>query len=172
MFKKAVIVTILMVMVFSTAVSAAEYKDEYTLSYNVGPNFPWGIGARYFSDLVRERTDGRINIKTYGGSSLAAGQQTSVFMMVRNGSIDMALESTINWSSQVKELNLFTLPFFFDSYAEVDAVENGETGQYMLDKIESFGVVPIGWGENGFREITNNKRPIHSPEDLSDINIE
>ncbi len=169
MFKKVVIFVILIVVVFAPLTSAVEYKDEYTLSYNVGPNFPWGIGARYFSDLVRERTNERINIKAYGGSSLAAGQQTSVFMMVRNGSIDMALESTINWSPQIKELNLFTLPFFFNNYEEVDAVENGEAGQYMLDKIERFGIVPIGWGENGFRQITNNKRAIHSPEDLSDL---
>ncbi|HKL13920.1 MAG TPA: DctP family TRAP transporter solute-binding subunit [Halanaerobiales bacterium] len=169
MYKKLLIVTMLFVLVFSSMSLAADYKDEYTLSYNVGPSFPWGIGANYFADLVKERTDGRINIKPYGGSSLASGKQTSIFMMVRNGSVDMAMESTINWSSQIKELNLFNLPFFFDGYKEVDAVENGEAGQQILDKIERFGVVPIGWGENGFRQITNNKRAVHSPEDLSDL---
>ena len=169
MFKKVLILTMLIMLVFGSMSFAADYKDEYTLSYNVGPGFPWGIGANYFADIVKDRTDGRINIKPYGGSSLASGKQTSIFMMVRNGSVDMALESTINWSPQIKELNLFALPFFFDNYKEVDAVENGEAGQQILDKIESFGVKPIGWGENGFREITNGKRAIHKPEDLSDL---
>ncbi|MGM0602517.1 MAG: DctP family TRAP transporter solute-binding subunit [Bacillota bacterium] len=169
MFKKSLLLMLVFVFVLTSLVSAQNYKEEYTLSYNVGPATPWGIGANYFTDLVRERTDGRINIKAYGGSSLAAGKQTSIFMMVRNGSVDMALESTINWSPQIKELNLFSLPFFFDSYKQIDAVEEGKVGQYLLDRIEQLGVKPFGWGENGFREITNSKRAIHKPEDLSDL---
>lgn len=169
MFKKSLIIVLVLLFIFSTMSLAVNYKEEYTLSYNVGPGFPWGIGANYFTDLVRKRTDGRINIKAYGGSSLAAGKQTSIFMMVRNGAVDMALESTINWSPQIKELNLFSLPFFFDNYKDVDAVENGKAGQMMMDKIERFGVKVFGWGENGFREITNSKRPVKKPEDLSDL---
>ncbi len=169
MFKKSLLLMLVFVFVLTSLVSAQDYKEEYTLSYNVGPAFPWGMGAEYFTDLVRERTDGRINIKAYGGSSLSAGKQTSVFMMVRNGSIDMALESTINWSPQIKELNLFSLPFFFNNYEEIDAVEKGDAGQYLLDRIEQLGVKAFGWGENGFREITNSKRAIHKPEDLSDL---
>ncbi len=169
MLKKSLFLVLVFILAFSALSLAADYKEEYTLSYNVGPAFPWGMGAEYFTDLVRERTDGRINIKAYGGSSLSAGKQTSVFMMVRNGAIDMAMESTINWSPQIKELNLFSLPFFFDSYAEIDAVEAGTAGQYLLDRIESLGVKAFGWGENGFREITNSKRAVHKPEDLSDL---
>ncbi|MEC9488682.1 MAG: DctP family TRAP transporter solute-binding subunit [Halanaerobium sp.] len=169
MFKKVLVLLLVLVIAMPGLAFGAQYKDEYTLSYNVAPSFPWGIGAEYFCDLVRQRTDGRINIKAYGGSSLAAGKQTSIFMLVRNGAVDMALESTINWSPQIKELNLFALPFFFKNYKEVDAVENGEAGQIILDKIESFGVKAFGWGENGFREITNNKRPIHSPQDMGDL---
>lgn len=169
MLKRASLLVMVLLFVFSSMAFAANYKEEYTLSYNVAPSFPWGMGANYFCDLVRERTDGRINIKAYGGSSLAAGKQTSIFMMVRNGAVDMAMESTINWSPQIKELNLFALPFFFDNYKEVDAVENGAAGQAILEKIDRFGVKVFGWGENGFREITNTKRPIHKPEDLSDL---
>ena len=79
---------------------------------------------------------------------------------------DFAIGSTINCSPQVKELNLFSLPFMFESYTAIDAVEVSEPGKRLFNLIEEKGVVPIAWGENGFREVTNSKRPIRRPEDL------
>ncbi|MDT9151264.1 hypothetical protein RSW37_26380, partial [Escherichia coli] len=74
--------------------------------------------------------------------------------------IDMAIGSTINWSPQVKQLNLFSLPFLFPDYAAVDAVTQGDVGQSIFKTLEKAGVVPLAWGENGYREISNSKRPI------------
>ena len=62
-------------------------------------------------NLVRERTQGRINMKLYPGVSLINGDQTREFSAMRQGVIDLALGSTINWSPQIRELNLFSLPF-------------------------------------------------------------
>jgi len=84
---------------------------------------------------------------------------------------DFAIGSTVNWSPQVKELNLFGLPFMFPSYSAVDAVQAGEPGKRLFNFIEDAGVVPIAWGENGFREVTNSKRPIRQPEDFHGLNM-
>jgi hypothetical protein len=84
---------------------------------------------------------------------------------------DFAIGTTINWSPQVKELNLFCLPFLLSSYKAVDAVQAAELGDRLFKLIEQKGVVPIAWGENGFREATNSKRPIRRPEDLQGLNI-
>lgn len=78
---------------------------------------------------------------------------------------------TINWSPQVKELNLFALPFLFPSYQAVDAVQAGEPGKRLFRLIEQKGVVPIAWGENGFRELTNSKRPVRRPQDLQALKV-
>ena len=88
------------------AAQAQNYKPEYKLSIVVGTTFPWGQGAEIWSNLVRERTQGRINIKVYPGTSLVQGDQTREFTAIRQGVIDMAVGSTINWSPQVKQLNL------------------------------------------------------------------
>ena len=56
---------------------AQTYKPEYKLSIVVGTTFPWGQGAEIWSNLVRERTQGRINIKVYPGTSLVQGDQTA-----------------------------------------------------------------------------------------------
>ena len=110
----------------SFAFAQTAYKPEYKLSTVVGPAFPWGKGGEIWADLVRERTKGRINIKMYPGVSLVAGDQTREFTAIRQGVIDLAIGSTINWSPQVKELNLFSLPFLMPDYAAIDALTQGE----------------------------------------------
>lgn len=154
--------------------SAAEYKSEYKLSIVPGPVTGWGMSGTYFADLVREKTNGRINIKVYHNSQLMNGMQTSEFLLVRNGIIDFALASTINWSPQVKQLNLPCLPFFVansrDRYKAIDAIEKGKSGKMLIDAVEKKGVHFIGWGENGFRELTTSKR-VAAPSDLKGMKI-
>ncbi|MGQ9485491.1 MAG: DctP family TRAP transporter solute-binding subunit [Desulfosoma sp.] len=150
---------------------AGTYKDEYKMSIVVGPKGPWGEGAQKFADLVRERTQGRINIKCYFAGQLFAGKQTNEFMLMRQGVIDFALASTINWSPQVPSLNLFALPFFFESYEQLDAVKNGPPGEELFRQIEERGVVPLAWGENGFRELTNRVRAVDSPEAIKGLKV-
>ena len=82
----------------SVAATAAEaYKTEYRMSLVLGPPTPWGTAGKVWSDLVKERTQGRINIKLYPGVSLIQGDQTREFSALRQGVIDMAVGSTINW---------------------------------------------------------------------------
>ncbi len=150
---------------------AFAYKSEYKMSIVVGPKGPWGEAATKFANLVRARTDGRINIKPYFAGQLFAGKQTNEFLLLRRGVADFALGSTINWSTVIKPLNLFSLPFFFKNYQEVDAVTGGRTGKKLFRILSRKGVVGIGWGENGFRALTNSKRPIRVPSDLKDLKI-
>jgi tripartite ATP-independent transporter DctP family solute receptor len=148
------------------AAAQTKYAPEYRLSTVVGTAFPWGKGGEIWANLVRERTKGRINIKMYPGVSLVAGDQTREFTAIRQGVIDLAIGSTINWSPQVKELNLFSLPFLMPDYAAIDALTQGEVGKEIFQILEKQGVVPLAWGENGFREVTNSKRPIRTPADM------
>lgn len=129
------------------------------------------MAGQIWADLVKERTKGRINIKLYPGVSLIQGDQTREFSALRQGVIDMAVGSTINWSPQVKSLNLFSLPFLMPDYAAVDALTQGEVGKEVFKTLEKSGVVPLAWGENGYRELTNSKHAISKPEDLKGMKI-
>ncbi len=150
---------------------AADYKSEYKLSIVVGTTFPWGQGAVIWSDLVRERTNGRINIKIYPGTSLVQGDQTREFTAIRQGVIDMAIGSTINWSPQVKELNLFSLPFLMPDYPAIDALTQGKVGEKLFDILTQKGVVPLAWGENGYRQLSNSKRAVQTPDDIKGMKL-
>lgn len=160
-------------MAFSapSAMADTKYKSEYRMSLVLGTAFPWGKGGELWADKVRERTQGRINIKLYPGTSLVQGDQTREFSALRQGVIDMAVGSTINWSPQVKSLNLFSMPFLFPDFKAVDAVTQGEVGQEIFKTLEKGGVVPLAWGENGYREISNSKHPIKTPADLKGMKI-
>ena len=153
------------------AMAQTKYKSEYRMSLVLGTAFPWGKGGELWADKVRERTQGRINIKLYPGTSLVQGDQTREFSALRQGVIDMAVGSTINWSPQVKSLNLFSMPFLFPNFKAVDAVTQGEVGQEIFKTLEKSGVVPLAWGENGYREISNSKHAIKSPADLKGMKI-
>ena len=152
-------------------VQAQNYKSEYRMSLVVGTAFPWGKGGEIWANKVKEKTQGRINIKLYPGVSLIQGDQTREFSALRQGVIDMAIGSTINWSPQVKQLNLFSLPFLMPDYAAIDALTQGEVGQQMFTILDKAGVVPLAWGENGYRELTNSKHAIKTPADLKGLKI-
>ncbi|MGQ9369805.1 DctP family TRAP transporter solute-binding subunit [Azospirillum sp. ST 5-10] len=152
-------------------VAAADYKPEYKLSTVLGKPFPWGVGGERWAELIREKTGGRINVKMYPGTSLVNGDQTKEFTALRQGVIDLAVGSTINWSPQVKELNLFSLPFLMPDYKAIDALTQGPVGEELFKILASKDVVPLAWGENGFRELSNSKHPVKTPDDLKGMKI-
>jgi len=162
---------VILALLAAPCLDAADYKKEYKLQVNVGPSFYWGMGATKFSELVNEKTNGQINIKPYFGSALLKGAQLKSAQMVAKGAIDCAYESTINISPVIPEANIFHLPFFINTFENLDKVKAGKTGQAVFEAMEKVGLKPLAWAENGFRQVTNSKRPIVKPEDLRGLRI-
>ncbi|MCW5636488.1 MAG: TRAP transporter substrate-binding protein DctP [Rubrivivax sp.] len=148
------------------------YKAEYKMSTVVPPAFAWGKGGEIFGNLVRERTGGRINIKQYPGASLVQGQQDREFSAMRQGIIDVLCGAPINWSGTVRELGVFTLPFILPDHRAWDAAT---TSPAVMDEyfelVRKAGAEPLAVGETGYRQISNSKRPVRSPDDLKGIKI-
>jgi TRAP-type C4-dicarboxylate transport system substrate-binding protein len=92
------------------------YKPEFKMSVVVNEDTTWGRAAIRFADALRSRTAGRIQVKPYFNGQLFADEQTTEFRLLQQGGADFAIGSTINWSPQVKELNLFSMPFMFPNY--------------------------------------------------------
>jgi tripartite ATP-independent transporter DctP family solute receptor len=166
---RTVVAALALALAAAPAFAQPKYQAEYRLSTVVGTAFPWGKAGERWGDLVRQKTNGRINIKMYPGTSLVAGDQTREFTAIRQGVIDLAIGSTINWSPQIKELNLFSLPFLMPDYAALDALTQGDVGKDIFKRLERAGVVPLAWGENGFREVTNSKRELRTPADFKGL---
>jgi TRAP-type transport system periplasmic protein len=141
------------------------YKAEYKMSTVVSPAFAWGKGGEIFATLVRERTNGRINIKQYPGASLVQGQQDREFSAMRQGIIDVLCGAPINWSGTVRDFGMFTLPFLLPDHKAYDAVINSEfmTKDYF-DLVRRAGAEPLAVGETGYRQLSNAKRALVKPD--------
>ncbi len=155
----------------SNPVLAGKYKKEYKMTITIGPAFYWGMGAIKFSELVKEKTNGQINIKPYFGSALMKGAQLKAPQMVAMGAIDVAYDSTINASPVIPEMNIFSLPFFINTYENLDKLTSGKTGKAVFEAMDKKGLVGLAWGENGFRQLTNSVRPVNTPADMKGMRI-
>src|SRR5918992_49009 len=122
---------------FTSAAYGQTYRSEYKLSTVLPASYPWGKAGERWAELVKEKTEGRINIKMYPGTSLVGGDQTKEFSAIRQGVIDLAIGSTINWSPQVRQLNLFSLPFLMPDYKAIDALTKGEVGKQVVGILET-----------------------------------
>ena len=144
---------------------------ELSVSTVLSDAFPWGQAAEKWAKLVEERSGGDLTLRVYPNAQLVAGDQTKEFSAMRQGLIDLAVGSTINWSPQVPELNLFSLPFLMPDHAAIDALTQGESGKQVFAAIESKGIKPLAWGENGFREVSNSSKSITTPDDLKGLKV-
>jgi len=151
--------------------AATGLRREYRMQVNVGPQTAWGMGAARFASLARKKTGGLINVKPYYRSQLLKGAQLKAAQMVAEGAIDLALESTINISPVIPQMNIFVLPFFVQTYERLDRLESGRTGSSLFSLMRAKGLEPLGWGENGFRQLTTRRGPIRSPDDLRGLRI-
>lgn len=153
------------------AKAQTQYRAEYKMSVVGNRPIPFAEGAFIWADLVTERSQGRINVKVYPGSQLVGGDQTRELLAMRQGVIDFCVFSTINIAPQVREVGLFQLPFLMPDYRAFDALIRGDVGRDIFGVMERREVVPLAWGENGFREISNSRRPIRTPEDMRGLKI-
>lgn len=148
-----------------------QYRPEYKLSVVGNRPIPFAEGAFQWAELVTQRSGGRINVKVYPGSQLVGGDQTRELVAMRQGVIDFSVFSTINIAPQVREVGLFQLPFLMPDHKAFDALIRGEVGRDIFSVMERREVVPLAWGENGFREISNSKHAIRTPDDMRGLKI-
>lgn len=158
---------------FPTILKAQQqYRAEYKMSTVVGTALAWGKAGENFGNYVRERTNGRINIKQYPGSSLVQGQQDREFSAMRQGIIDVLVGAPINWSGTVRECGAFALPFLMPDHKAYDAVMASDAVQKdFFDIIRRAGAEPLAVGETGYRQLSNSKRAVRKPEDLKGLKI-
>jgi len=149
----------------------AQFKNEYKLTMNVANETMWGQGAVKFAELAKEYTNGKVNIKVYPNAMLTGGDQMRQVEMVQSGAIDFMFNSTINIAPTIPEFDAFGLPFLFPSYEAVDTAIAAGAADPLFRALDKYNMVGLGWGENGFREVTNNKRPIKTPDDFKGLKM-
>jgi len=140
------------------------------LGYVPTEDHPVGEASRFFAKTVAEKTNGRINIDTFGNGVL--GSEPEMQASVQAGFIDIMVGPTPNLVGVVPEFMIYDLPFFYKDFDAADAVMDGEVGEHLFAQLkEKTGIVGLAWWDNGFRHMTNGVREVNTVEDMKGLNI-
>lgn len=134
------------------------------LSHANSTTHQYHLAAMRFKEEVEAKTNGQIEVEIFPAGQL--GSQEEVTESVQLGTIDMVITSDDKLVNIVPEFGALGMPFLFKDSQDVCDQLNGEVGDYLSGLCEKKGVIIISWLENGFRQITNNKNPVYTPDDL------
>ena len=171
MFKRRTLTSALMAATLLVATSAFAQFAERTIKFTNGVNedHPVGLGVKRMQEVLNAKTGGKIKINAFWGGS--AGGDLPAPQALRAGTQEMVCTSSSPLVGIVKELGAFDLPFLFANEKEADAVLDGPAGAYFNKKLEDAGVVNLAYWENGFRNLTNSKRPVSKAEDFDGVKV-
>ncbi|NYT37875.1 DctP family TRAP transporter solute-binding subunit [Allopusillimonas soli] len=147
------------------ALGATKLKMAYALS----TSSHYGAGAKAFAETVQNGSKGEYTIEQFPNSAL--GGEREVIEGLQLGTIDVAIVSTGATLNFVPETGVFDIPFLFRDLAHARKVLDGPIGQKMLEAFPKRGLIALAWGEQGFRHLTNNVRPVVTPEDAKGLKI-
>jgi TRAP-type transport system periplasmic protein len=156
-------------LIGAPAVLRAQGQVRLTLGHGTAPGNPRSVAADRMAAQLRERSQGRIELRVAGSSQL--GDDLAMLTGLRTGTLDMSVNSQGPVSTVVPELAAVGLPFLFPTSQAAYGVIDGPVGQEIVKKLEGIGLISLGWWDNGIRHITNSKRPIRVPADLRGLKI-
>ena len=102
---------------------------------------------------------------------MGIGLSMALALVLTGGAQEMMVGSTATLVGITKEMALWDTPFLFNTAKEADTVLDGPIGQKVMDKLQEKGLVGLAYWENGFRNLTNSKRPVTKLEDLDGIKL-
>ncbi len=146
---------------------AAEYKLRIACSHK--PVSPWVQAAQYFEKELEALSGGRINVSVHHSATL--GNTREVCEMVRNNTLEAAIPGSAQLSTYTPEIGVTVLAYIFKDDASMFGVLDGPIGDFIESKLAQANFHNLGWYKNGFRSVTNDKRPIQKLEDLDGLKL-
>ena len=132
----------------------------------------WAQAGRKFGELMDQATGGKVKVDVYAADQLTGGNQSEGIQALMNGDpVQISMHSNLIYSAFDPRFNVVSLPYLFDSVEDADAKLDGEAGQKMDEILSSYDLHCMGMAENGFRQLTNGVRPVHSVEDMKNLKV-
>jgi len=140
-------------------------QSQYVLKFShvVSPNTPKGKAATYFEKRLEELSGGKIDVQVYPSSQLY--KDNAVLKALTLNSVQMAAPAFSKFGKIVPQLALFDLPFVFKGLDHLHRVQDGEVGTKLKSMVTAKGIVALNYWDNGFKQLSSNKKLIKMPED-------
>jgi tripartite ATP-independent transporter DctP family solute receptor len=153
-----------------TATASAQFTERtIRVSNGVNADHPVGNGLAKMNACVGEKSGGKMKLQGFWGGALGGDLQAT--QALRSGTQEMVITSSSPLVGILPDLGVFDLPFLFANEKEADAVLDGPFGKYVSDKLPAVGLVNLAYWENGFRNLTNSRKPVQKVEDFSGVKV-
>lgn len=148
----------------------AQIRDR-TIRFSLGPaeEHPESHGARAFADLVSQKSGGKMKVRNFYNATL--GSDTQAVAALRAGTLEMTGPSSSPLVSLVPDFAVFDFAFLLKDEKEADALLDGPFGKMLLEKLTEKDLIGLAYWENGFRNLTNSRRPIAKAEDIKGLKL-
>lgn len=133
------------------------------------PGSAQNIVAEKFKELIEQRSDGDVTVKIYHSKSI--GNETEILQQIQMNTVQMGIVTVGPFDTFDPIVRVVNYPFLFKSNEQADEILDGPLGQEILTSLETSGFKGLCFSENGFRNLTNNKRAVHAPEDVKGLKI-
>lgn len=143
------------------------WSQEITLGVVTKPGAAQNVCAEKFRELVEARSTHKVRI--YDSGSL--GTEVEILKKIQAGNVHMGIITSGPFDQFVPEARVIDYPYLFEDYEQVDKVLEGPLGQKLLRTLERSGFKGLAFSENGFRHLTNSRKPIHRVEDVAGLKI-
>ncbi|MET0527682.1 MAG: TRAP transporter substrate-binding protein [Microvirga sp.] len=158
------------VTLLSALPAAAQFTERnIRLSNGVNEDHPNGKGVEKFRACLTEKSGGKIKVQGFWGNALGGDLQAT--QALRSGTQEMVVTSSSPLIGILPELGVFDLPFLFANEKEADTILDGDFGKHIDTKLETVGLVNLAYWENGFRNLTNSRRPVDKWEDFKGLKV-
>ncbi|MEO8303380.1 MAG: TRAP transporter substrate-binding protein DctP [Betaproteobacteria bacterium] len=144
---------------------------ELKLSTAVGPAFALGGAGERWAKLIVEASAGKLAVKVHSGASLAGRDPAREFAALAIGDADLAVGSSLFWSTQVGELNVIGLPWLVPDAKALEALIVGAMKERLDAAIERAGAVPLAYAPLGPRALATTKVPVRTPDDMAGMRV-
>lgn len=122
-----------------------------------------------FANRAMEYSNGSLNIMVSGNGSLYGGDTAAGIKQLSAGSLQMLILASSVYASFEPGYNVISVPYMFDDQEQLLDYLNSDTGKDLMNRVNDMGITTVGSWTRSFREVTNSKRPITSPEDLKGV---
>lgn len=155
-------------LAMSVGAGSALAQTEIKFGHVGEPGSLFDRSAQEFAKRANEKLGNKAKVTVYGSSQL--GSDTELMKKLKLGTVDLALPSTV-MSSAVASFGLFEMPYLVRDRDHMVRIREQVVIPDMVPAVEKAGYKIVATWENGFRHITNNKRPIVKPDDLKGIKL-
>ncbi|MDR1826811.1 MAG: TRAP transporter substrate-binding protein [Methylobacteriaceae bacterium] len=158
-------------MVAGAVLAMPAYAAPKTMKVGLGvPESHFEVRAmKEFKKYVEENTKGEILVDLYPATSL--GDDKQVLEAIKVNVAHMNLPGPAVLGNFVKDFSIVSLPYLFATQEIADKVCDGPWGQKLMKELEGAGFVGMGFGDFGYRHVTNNVRPITKLEDFKGLKL-